>query len=130
MADNLHMTLEELTAQLDRQIVDIKHELKLSKWARKLMQEKLNTIKKRVDNARERIAQKSPADPPAAEEPAEVVMDEKACLEGGPKDWCKSMKRMFHCGVTQASCDAYLAADPVPEVPWPGHKADKALDDK
>ena len=130
LADNLHMTLEELTAQLDRQIVDIKHELKLSKWARKLMQEKLNTIKKRVDNARERIAQKSPADPPAAEEPAEVVMDEKACLEGGPKDWCKSMKRMFHCGVTQASCDAYLAADPVPEVPWPGHKADKALDDK
>ena len=130
LAENLHMTLEELTAQLDRQITDIKHELKLAKWARTLMLEKLANLKKRVDNANARAAKTAAVGAPVEEESAEVVMDEKACLEGGPKDWCKSMKRMFHCGVTQASCDAYLAADPIPDVPWPGHAQDQAANDK
>tara|TARA_B100000795_G_scaffold201072_1_gene154805 strand:- start:242 stop:1840 length:1599 start_codon:yes stop_codon:yes gene_type:complete len=129
LADNLHMTLEELTQQLDRQIVDIKHELKLAKWARKLMNEKLNSIKKRVDNAKARVATKVVGEK-AAEEPAEVVMDEKACLEGGPKDWCTSQTRMFHCGVTQASCEAYLAANDVGDTAWPGHGQDNALGEK
>jgi hypothetical protein len=129
LATNLHLTLEELTSQLDRQITDIKHELKLANWARKLMLEKLHNLKNRVVARKARAAKTAVADAPA-EDTAEVVMDEKACLEGGPQDWCKSMKRMFHCGVTQASCDAYLAADPVPDIPWPGHDLDQAANEK
>ena len=124
LAENLHLTLEELTAQLDRQITDIAHELKLAKWAHKLMVEKMRTMKKRVSDAEQRATIAAPTKDVA---PAEVVMDEKACLEGGPKDWCSSTERMFHCGVTESSCDAYLAPDPIGDQgPWPGHEADKA----
>lgn len=59
LAKNLHMTLEELTSQLDRQITDIKHELKLSKWARTLMLEKLANVKSRVEAANARAAKKN-----------------------------------------------------------------------
>ena len=93
------------------------------------MLEKLHNLKNRVVARKARAAKTAVADAPA-EDTAEVVMDEKACLEGGPQDWCKSMKRMFHCGVTQASCDAYLAADPVPDIPWPGHDLDQAANEK
>ena len=57
-----------------------------------LMQEKLGSLKKRLDAAKARAGEAEPGAPKVAP----VELDDKACLEGGPKDWCSTQERMFH----------------------------------
>ena len=103
---NLHVTTAELTAQLDRQINDIQHELQLAAWVRKLMAQKLATMKKRAssEGSGSSAEQELKVDEP-------VEAHDASCLEGGPKDWCSSAEKMQHCGVSKAVCDAYLLQD-------------------
>ena len=117
---NLHVTTAELTAQLDRQINDIQHELQLAAWVRKLMAQKLATMKKRAssEGSGSSAEQELKVDEP-------VEAHDASCLEGGPKDWCTSAEKMQHCGVSKAVCDAYLLQDE-PDYQWPGHDADMA----
>jgi hypothetical protein len=121
LGTNLHVTTAELTAQLDRQINDIQHELQLATWVRKLMTQKLATLKKRA--AGQGSGSSVEEEEPKVEEPIEAHDD--SCLKGGPKDWCSSPKQMKYCGVSKAACDAYLLQD-APDYKWPGHDADQA----
>lgn len=124
LGTNLHVTVKELTSQLDRQIKDIQHELQLATWVRKLMRQKLATMKKRASQDLEGASGDVPGEGLKVEDDNIETQDE-ACVGGGPKDWCSSPEKMTRCGVSKAACDAYLLQDR-PDLEWPGHDKDQA----